>query len=90
MGPGSAPSQSFVLDAWWESFRCQLNHIGLRAERMIALVDLWIAYGAMRQIHRVFLAEGLIHGSHKGRGSASLEWSSTKSIWSAAIIAGKT
>ena len=35
---------------------------GLRAERMIALADLWIAYGAMRQIHHVFLAEGLSHG----------------------------
>ncbi len=35
---------------------------GLRAERMIRLADLWIAYGAMRQIHHVFLAEGLSHG----------------------------
>ena len=35
---------------------------GLRAERMIALADLWIAYGAMRQIHHVFLAEGLSEG----------------------------
>jgi hypothetical protein len=29
---------------------------------MIALADLWIAYGAMRQIHHVFLAEGLSEG----------------------------
>lgn len=35
---------------------------GLRVERMIPLTDLWIAYGAMRQIHHVFLAEGLSHG----------------------------
>ena len=35
---------------------------GLRVERMVRLTDLWIAYGAMRQIHHVFLAEGLSHG----------------------------
>lgn len=35
---------------------------GLRAERMTPLTDLWIAYGAMRQIHHVFLAEGLSQG----------------------------
>ncbi|HEY5211502.1 MAG TPA: NUDIX hydrolase [Acidobacteriaceae bacterium] len=35
---------------------------GLRVERMTPLKDLWIAYGAMRQIHHVFLAEGLSHG----------------------------
>jgi ADP-ribose pyrophosphatase len=35
---------------------------GLRVERMTPLADLWIAYGAMRQIHHVFLAEGLSHG----------------------------
>jgi 8-oxo-dGTP pyrophosphatase MutT (NUDIX family) len=35
---------------------------GLRAERMIPLADLWIAYGAMRQIHHVYLAEGLSQG----------------------------
>ncbi len=35
---------------------------GLRAERMTHLADLWIAYGAMRQIHHVFLAEGLTPG----------------------------
>ncbi len=35
---------------------------GLRAERMTPLTDLWIAYGAMRQIHHVFLAEGLSEG----------------------------
>ena len=35
---------------------------GLRAERMTHLTDLWIAYGAMRQVHHVFLAEGLTAG----------------------------
>ncbi|MES2390255.1 MAG: NUDIX hydrolase [Acidobacteriota bacterium] len=35
---------------------------GLRAERMTELAKLWIAYGAMRQIHHVFLAEGLTQG----------------------------
>jgi len=35
---------------------------GLRAERMTHLADLWIAYGAMRQLHHVFLAEGLTMG----------------------------
>ena len=35
---------------------------GLSAERMTHLTDLWIAYGAMRQLHSVFFAEGLIHG----------------------------
>jgi ADP-ribose pyrophosphatase len=35
---------------------------GLRVERMTRLADLWIAYGAMRQIHHVFLAEGLSQG----------------------------
>jgi ADP-ribose pyrophosphatase len=35
---------------------------GLRAERMTPLADLWIAYGAMRQIHHVYLAEGLSQG----------------------------
>ena len=35
---------------------------GLRVERMTPLADLWIAYGAMRQIHHVFLAEGLTPG----------------------------
>ena len=35
---------------------------GLRVERMVRLADLWIAYGAMRQIHHVFLAEGLSQG----------------------------
>ncbi len=35
---------------------------GLRARRMTPLTDLWIAYGAMRQIHHVFLAEGLSQG----------------------------
>jgi len=35
---------------------------GLRVEMMTPLADLWIAYGAMRQIHHVFLAEGLTSG----------------------------
>ena len=35
---------------------------GLLAERMTPLADLWIAYGAMRQIHHVYLAEGLTPG----------------------------
>jgi 8-oxo-dGTP pyrophosphatase MutT (NUDIX family) len=35
---------------------------GLRVERMIHLADLWIAYGAMRQLHHVYLAEGLSQG----------------------------
>ncbi len=35
---------------------------GLRVERMTPLADLWIAYGAMRQIQHVFLAEGLSQG----------------------------
>ncbi len=35
---------------------------GLEAERMIALAPLWIAYGAMRQLHHVYLAEGLRQG----------------------------
>lgn len=35
---------------------------GLRAERMTLLAKLWIAYGAMRQLHHVFLAEGLSAG----------------------------
>jgi 8-oxo-dGTP pyrophosphatase MutT (NUDIX family) len=35
---------------------------GLTADRMVALGDLWIAYGVMRQRHHVFLAEGLHAG----------------------------
>ncbi len=35
---------------------------GLRVEQMTTLADLWIAYGAMRQVHHVFLAEGLTPG----------------------------
>ena len=35
---------------------------GLRAATMTRLADLWIAYGAMRQIHHVYLAEGLTPG----------------------------
>ena len=35
---------------------------GLRAERMTLLAKLWIAYGAMRQLHHVFLAGGLSQG----------------------------
>ena len=35
---------------------------GLLAERVTLLAPLWIAYGAMRQEHNVFLAEGLTQG----------------------------
>jgi ADP-ribose pyrophosphatase len=35
---------------------------GLVAERMTHLTTLWIAYGAMRQSHAVYLAEGLSQG----------------------------
>ena len=35
---------------------------GLRVERMVRLADLWIAYGAMRQLHHVYLATGLSQG----------------------------
>ncbi len=37
---------------------------GMRAERMIFLATLWIGYGVMRQMHHVFLAEGLTQGEH--------------------------
>jgi ADP-ribose pyrophosphatase len=35
---------------------------GLRAERMTRLASPWVAYGAMRQVQHVFLAEGLSQG----------------------------
>jgi 8-oxo-dGTP pyrophosphatase MutT (NUDIX family) len=35
---------------------------GMRAASMIRLGDHWIAYGAMRQIHHVYLAQGLTAG----------------------------
>jgi len=35
---------------------------GLTADSMTKLASLWIAYGAMRQSHTVYLAEGLTHG----------------------------
>jgi len=35
---------------------------GLIVDRMTHLTDLWIAYGAMRQIHHVYLAEGFTQG----------------------------
>ena len=35
---------------------------GMTAERMTLLASLWIAYGAMRQLHHVFLAERLTPG----------------------------
>ncbi len=38
---------------------------GLRAARMTHLADLWIAYGAMRQLHHIYLAEGLTPGDPK-------------------------
>ena len=37
---------------------------GLRAERVAPLATLWIGYGVMRQLHHVFLAEGLTAGEH--------------------------
>ena len=36
---------------------------GLTAEGMIRITKLWIAYGAMHQIHHVYLAEGLSQGA---------------------------
>jgi 8-oxo-dGTP pyrophosphatase MutT (NUDIX family) len=35
---------------------------GLRAGKMTPLTDLWIAYGAMRQLHHIYLAEDLTQG----------------------------
>ena len=35
---------------------------GLRAERITRLAGLWIGYGVMRQLHHVYLAEGLTPG----------------------------
>ena len=35
---------------------------GLRVEQITPLANLWIAYGAMRQVHHVYLAEGLSEG----------------------------
>jgi 8-oxo-dGTP pyrophosphatase MutT (NUDIX family) len=36
---------------------------GLTADKLTKLADLWIAYGVMRQLHHVFLAEGLTLGA---------------------------
>ena len=36
---------------------------GLSADKMTKLADLWIAYGVMRQLHHVFLAEELTLGA---------------------------
>lgn len=36
---------------------------GLRADSMILLAKLWIGYGVMRQMHHIFLAEGLHEGA---------------------------
>ncbi len=38
---------------------------GLRAESMTRLASPWVAYGAMRQVQHVFLAEGLSQGETK-------------------------
>lgn len=38
---------------------------GLRAERMTLLGKLWIGYGVMRQLHYIFLAEGLTQGEYE-------------------------
>ena len=35
---------------------------GLRAESVTLLAKLWIGYGVMRQLHHIFLAEGLSRG----------------------------
>ena len=35
---------------------------GLRAERVTPLAQLWIGYGVMRQLHHIYLAEGLTQG----------------------------
>lgn len=35
---------------------------GLRAATMTPLASLWIGYGILRQLHHVYLAEGLIQG----------------------------
>jgi len=35
---------------------------GLRVDKMTHLADQWIAYGAMHQLHHVYLAEGLTQG----------------------------
>lgn len=44
-----------------------MEETGLTAGRMTHLTDLWIAYGAMRQIHHVYLAEELVPGVPTGR-----------------------
>lgn len=36
---------------------------GLTADRMTLLASLWIGYGVMRQLHHIFLAEGLTQGA---------------------------
>ena len=36
---------------------------GILAERMTHITDLQIAYGVMNQLHHVFVAEGLTHGT---------------------------
>lgn len=55
----------------WESAEVNIEEMargelreetGLSAQRMTGLGQLWIAYGAMRQEHHVFLAEGLRAG----------------------------
>jgi ADP-ribose pyrophosphatase len=38
---------------------------GMSAAEMTPITKLWIAYGAMRQIHHVYLAEGLTQGETK-------------------------
>jgi 8-oxo-dGTP pyrophosphatase MutT (NUDIX family) len=37
---------------------------GLAAQRMTLLGKLWIGYGVMRQLHHIYLAEGLSEGEH--------------------------
>ena len=38
---------------------------GLRAERLMPLASLQIAYGVLNQVQHIFLAEGLTQGEHE-------------------------
>ena len=53
-----------LADADPEEMACGELHeeTGLRAESMTLLARLWIGYGVMRQLHHIFLAEGLSRG----------------------------
>jgi ADP-ribose pyrophosphatase len=57
---GGWETDDFVLE---DMARGELREeTGMSAERLTHLGDNWIAYGAMRQRHSVFLAEGLTPG----------------------------